>query len=208
MRKVLMVMFMTLDGQAQFPAYDEAPYTNDVEDPMWTPRMGSIDTILLGGNSYTKWAAYWPQQKDRPGASEFQKQFSRFADRAEKVVFSKKTQTPTWENSRIATRKPAEEIAALKSRAGKDIALGGGPRLAQSLLAEDLVDEVLIAVSPSLVGRGKPLFRTVDDPDFADDVIPKGSPGRHDFVLVEAQGLADSQVFLHSAKWLDGEVVM
>lgn len=200
MRKVLMIMFMTLDGRAQFPAYDGPPYTNDAGDPMWTPRLDSIDTILLGGISYRKWASYWPKMKDEPTATAFQKDFSRFAERAQKVVFSESLQKPLWENTRIVKGKLADAIAALKSEKGKDIALGGGPRLAQSLLAENLVDELLILVQPSIVGRGKPLFRTIDEPDFADDVIPKGAPGRHDFVLVEAKGLEDSTVFLHYAR--------
>ncbi len=200
MRKVLMIMFMTLDGQAQFPAYDGPPYTNDVEDLMWKPRFNSVDTILLGGISYSKWAVHWPKIKDDANATPWQKEFSRFADRVEKVVFSRTLKKPLWEHSRIVSGKPAAEIASLKSEKGKDIALGGGPRLAQSLLAEDLVDELLITVQPSIVRTGKPLFRTKDDPDFADDVIPKGAPGRHDFVLLEARGLNDSNVFLHYAR--------
>ncbi len=199
MRKVQMVMFMTIDGQAQFPAYDSAPYTNDAEEPMWKPRFDSIDTIILGGVAYPKWAAFWPQKQDDPKASAWQKEFSRFSNRAQKVVFSKSLQKPLWENTRIVRGTPSEEVAKLKAAPGKDIAVGGGPRIAQSLLAEDLVDEILVLVQPSLVGTGKPLFRTTDDPRYGEDVIPKGAPGRHDFVLVEAKGLADSNVFLHYA---------
>lgn len=200
MRKILMNMFMTLDGQAQFPAYDEPPYTTDVQELMWKPRFDSIDTIILGGVSYAKWAAFWPKMKDEATSTQWQKEFSRFADRAEKVVFSKTLQKPLWENTRFARGKPADEVAAMKSRKGKDIALGGGPRLAQSMLAENLVDELLILVMPSIVGKGRPLFRTSDDPTFTEDIIPKGAPGRHDFVLLEAKGLDDSTVFLHYAR--------
>ncbi len=195
-----MIMFETLDGRAHFPLYDTAPYTDDAEDLMWTPRFESTDTILLGGNSYRKWAEYWPKQKDRPEASDFQKRFSRFADRAEKVVFSKSIPKPLWENSRIVKGPPGPEIAALKAKKGKDIALGGGPRLAQSLLAEDLVDEIILSMSPSIIGHGKPLFRTIDEPDNDEDMVPKNWQGRHDFLLVEARGMPDSQVFLHYAK--------
>lgn len=199
MRKVLMIMFMTLDGQAQFPAYDGPPYTNDAEDLMWKPRFDSIDTIILGGVAYPKWAAYWPTKKDEPKATEWQKEFSRFSNRAEKVVFSKSLQKSLWENTRIVRGAPSEEVAKLKAAKGKNIAVGGGPRIAQSLLAEDLVDEILVQVQPSLIGMGKPLFRTADDPTYPEDLIPKGAPGRHDFVLLEAKALPDSTVFLHYA---------
>lgn len=196
MRKVQMFMFMTIDGQAQFPAYTEAPWTDSVDDPMWTPRMGAIDTIILGGVAYAKWASYWPQKKDEPNANEWQREYSRFANRAKKVVFSKTLQKPLWENTEIVRGSPAEELARIRSHEGGNIAIGGGPRIAQSFLADDLVDEMMVEIQPSLVGRGKPLFKTVDEPEFPEDVIPVGAPGRHDFLLREAQGLKDGTVFL------------
>lgn len=196
MRKVLMIMFMTLDGRAQFPVYPDAGDPSIEEDPMWRPRFHSIDTILLGANSYRAWAAHWPARKDNPKAGEWEKQFSRFADGAEKVVFSKTLEHPTWVNTRIVRGTPAEVIADLRKKEGKNLALGGGPRLAQSFLEADLVDEMLIAVFPSLVGRGKPMFRTADEPDFPEDRIPVGAPGRHDFRLREAYPLSDGSLVL------------
>lgn len=196
MRKVLMMMFMTIDGQAQFPVYSGPPYTEAEDEFMWKPRFHTIDTIILGGIAYSKWAAHWPKRKDDPTASDWEKEFSRFADRAKKVVFSGTLQKPLWENTEIVRGTPTEELSRLRSQKGGDIALGGGPRIVQSFLADDLVDEMLILVMPSIVGRGKPLFRTIDEPDFAEDRIPEGAPGRHDFVLREARGLKDATVFL------------
>ena len=196
MRKIQMFMFMTIDGQAQFPAYAEPPYTDAADDPMWEPRMASIDTIILGANAYRKWAAHWPKQKDNPKASDWQRNYSRFADRCQKVVFSTSLKEPLWENTHIARGTPTEEAARLKAAPGGGIALGGGPRIAQSFLDADLVDEMILEVHPSIVGRGKHLFRTSDDPNFADDVIPIGSPGRHDFLLGEARALNDGTLFV------------
>lgn len=196
MRKVQMFMFMTIDGQAQFPIYTEAPYTEVDDDPMWKPRLGSIDTIILGGVAYPRWAAYWPKKMDDPNANEWQREFSKFSNRAQKVVFSKTLQEPLWENTEIVRGRPAEELARLRMKEGGNIALGGGPRIAQSFLADDLVDEMLIEIQPSIVGRGKPLFKTTDEPGFVEDVIPEGTPGRHDFLLREAKGLKDGTVFL------------
>lgn len=196
MRKVQMFMFMTIDGQAQFPIYTEEPYTLADDDPMWKPRLGSIDTIILGGRAYLKWAAFWPKRKDDPKASEWHKAFSKFADKCEKVVFSKSLKDPAWENTKIVRGTPAEELLKIKAKKGGNIALGGGPRIVQSFLEADLVDEMLIEVQPSLVGIGKPLFKTVDDPDYEQDTIPVGTPGRHDFELREVKGLKDGTVFL------------
>ena len=195
-----MIMFMTLDGVAEFPVYSEAEPSEEEldEDPMWTNRMSKIDTILLGRTSYEKWAGYWPAQRENPGASPFQKAFAAFADEAKKVVFSKTLRSASWKNTAIARGELTREVNRLKSLPGKDMALGGGPRLAQSFLEHDLVDEMLLEVFPSILGRGRPLFNVRQDPDNPKDFVPVGAPGRHDFALLEARKVAgEDTVFLH-----------
>lgn len=49
-------------------------------------------------------------------------------------------------------------VHKLKSRAGKDIYLGGGGELCRSFLQEDLVDELFIGIGPVLLGDGIPAF--------------------------------------------------
>ena len=194
-----MIMFTTLDGIAEFPVYPSEP--GDAEelpdDPMWDPRMDSIDTLLLGRVSYLAWSRFWPAQKNDPKSSDWAKRFSRFADRAEKVVFSKSLKSAEWPNSRIVAGDIRAEVERLKKLPGKDMALGGGPRIAQSFLAERLVDEMLIEVFPSLVGSGKPFFRVQADPNHAEDVVPLGAVGRQDFKLLESRSLKDGTLFLH-----------
>jgi dihydrofolate reductase len=202
MRKVLILMFMTLDGVAEFPDYAEDADSNAAGEgpPMWDSRMDSTDTLLLGRKTYEKWAAYWPGQQNNPSATPFQKEFSRFADRVEKVVFSKTLKSADWQRSRVVRGDLGEEIVRLKSLPGKDMVLGGGPRLAQSFLERDLADELFITMFPSIVGRGRPFFRVVGDPDHSEDVVPLGAWGRHDFKLIEALPLRDGEVLLHYAR--------
>ena len=52
----------------------------------------------------------------------------------------------------------AEEVGALKRRFEGDILLAGSARLAQSLLAADLVDRINLMVFPIVLGTGKRLF--------------------------------------------------
>lgn len=191
-----MIMFMTLDGIAEFPLYDVAP-DDDEDDPMWTPRMDKIDTLLLGATTYGRWYAYWPPKKSDAASSPWAKQFSGFTDRAQKVVFSKSLKKADWQNSRIFPGDPAEEVARLKSQPGMDMAIGGGPRLAQSFLEEGLVDEMLLEIFPSIVGKGKPMFRTSPEPDNPVDVVKPGALGRHDFRLLESRQLSDGTLFVH-----------
>jgi dihydrofolate reductase len=202
MRKVLILMFMTLDGVAELPDYveDAESIAAGEGPPMWDSRMDSTDTLLLGRRTYEKWAGFWPRWKNEPSAGRFMQEFSRFADRAEKVVFSKTLKSADWPKSRIVRGDLGEEVARLKSLPGKDIVLGGGPRLAQSFLERDLADELFITMFPSIVGRGKPLFHVVGNPDHDEDVVPRGAPDRHDFTLIGARPFKNGEVLLHYAR--------
>jgi len=198
MRKVLMIMFMTLDGVAEWPHYEDESETEseDEIDPMWTHRIASIDTLLLGRQTYLKWVSFWPERKNDPSSGPFQKAFSEFADRAEKVVFSKTLPSVEWPNSRIVRGDIGDEITRLKSLPGSDMVVMG-PRLAQSFLDRDLVDELCLDVFPTLVGKGKPLFHVDPNPDNPEDRVPLRAPGRRDFKLVESKPLKDGTIFLH-----------
>lgn len=46
--------------------------------------------------------------------------------------------------------------------AGKDVRIGGGANTIRQYLRERLIDELHIAISPVLLGRGEPLFEGID----------------------------------------------
>lgn len=198
MRKVWLTMFTTLDGIAELPEYPPDPAAPDSpsENPIWSPLMDSIDTLFLGRVTYEAWASFWPMMKDNPDADPFFRSFSRFADRCEKVVFSRTLKTASWQNSRIVTGDLPGEVARLRKLPGRDMAVPGGPQLAQSFLEHDLVDELMLEVSPSLVGTGKSLFRVAPGPGHPDGRVPIGAAGRLDFKPVQAKVLPDGQLFL------------
>jgi len=52
---------------------------------------------------------------------------------------------------------------ARKAAQGKDVALGGGAKVAQQYLAAGLVDEMVISLVPTLLGGGERLFEEVGD---------------------------------------------
>jgi dihydrofolate reductase len=51
---------------------------------------------------------------------------------------------------------------AREAAAGKDVRIGGGPDTIRQYLREGLIDELHIAISPVLLGRGEPLFEGID----------------------------------------------
>jgi dihydrofolate reductase len=52
-------------------------------------------------------------------------------------------------------------VSKIKNEPGKDIWLFGGAELTSSLLNLGLVDEIILAVHPIILGSGKPLFSNV-----------------------------------------------
>lgn len=51
---------------------------------------------------------------------------------------------------------------AREAAAGKDVRIGGGPATIRQYLREGLIDELHLAISPVLLGRGEPLFEGID----------------------------------------------
>ena len=63
----------------------------------------------------------------------------------------------------VAKGNTAEEIATLKQRPGKDLALFGSANLASSLMQLGLIDEIRIFINPLVLGCGNPTFKDVKD---------------------------------------------
>ena len=54
------------------------------------------------------------------------------------------------------------EVEKIRSQPGKDIAVFGGAELLCSLLNYDLVDELSLAICPSLIGKGRAFFPRIE----------------------------------------------
>lgn len=164
MRKVVVQEFVTLDGFASGPngELDFISEAGETADPTSGPFVedqltfiGSVDTILLGAETYRMFAAYWPEQTVET---------QRIADALNgtpKVVFSRTLDSAPWGDwpeARLVAGSAEDEIRRLKAESGKDMVLWGGLTLAQSLMRAGLVDEYSLFVCPSVLGEGKRLF--------------------------------------------------
>jgi dihydrofolate reductase len=168
MRKVVLWIGMSLDGFTS--GVNEqldwlVPHATQPEsEPIFRRLRERCDTVLLGRVNYEGFFGYWPTVKDDPKASRMDVDISRFLDDVPKVVFSRTLREVTWKNSRLAKGSAAEEVAALKRAPGKDILIQNSTRLAQSLLAAGLVDELQIIVAPVALGAGRALFAGLPKP--------------------------------------------
>jgi len=163
-------MMVTLDGfiagpndeMDWLPPFNDEELWKDLHEEMWN-QLKSVDTFLLGRVTYQIWEKYWPAAATNPSSTKSDIKFSHFADKTHKVVFSRTLEKPEWRNTRVVKGNIAEEISKMKQQPGKNLALVGGARIAQTFMKLGLIDEYLITVHPVVLGRGKPLFKDLSD---------------------------------------------
>jgi dihydrofolate reductase len=158
MRKVRLGMNVSLDGFVAGP-HGELDWIFRTMDPAQmesvTEFLHGVDTVLIGHVTYLEQAATWPNQSG---------ELADLLNSHAKVVFSSRLETLAWNNSRLATGSPAEEVARLKQQPGKDIYVTGGATLAQSLSRLGLIDEYNLTIRPVVLGSGMPLFKDMAEP--------------------------------------------
>jgi dihydrofolate reductase len=158
-------MFVTLDGFISGPngELDWMPGTEghldpEVDDYLYN-MLDEMDTMLLGARTYDLFVDYWPAKttKDEIVADKL--------NAMTKVVFSSRPVAPwgRWDNARRAEGTVREEIDRLRTKPGKDMVIFGGATLAQSLTELRVIDEFRLFVTPIILGKGKPLFRVMDN---------------------------------------------
>jgi dihydrofolate reductase len=104
--------------------------------------------LLLGRMTYEIFAAYWPtHDSDWPGINS-----------VTKYVVSKTRTASLWDNTVFINNNVVDEIRRLKQQAGSDLQVHGSGNLIQTLLANDLVDELWLKIFPVTLGKGKRLF--------------------------------------------------
>jgi dihydrofolate reductase len=118
----------------------------------------SVDTMILGANTYAQAKDYWPYADD-------QGEYGQKLNNLTKFVASSKLDEAPWGDFPAATvtRDPAVTIRELKEQSGKDIWLWGSLKLMHSLLDAGVVDEVRMLVCPASRGKGTHVFEDSQD---------------------------------------------
>jgi dihydrofolate reductase len=158
MRKVVASELVSLDGVMGSPQEWAFSYSDDEMEQANASGMAASDALLLGRATYQEFASYWPYQNsaDQP--------YTDYLNSTPKFVVSTTLEEPLeWQNSTLIKGNVAEEITELKRLPGKDITIIGSAALVQSLLADELLDELRLMVHPLVLGGGKRLFQDGGD---------------------------------------------
>ena len=141
MRRVRYSVAMSLDGYIADPAggFDWIVMDPDID---FNDLFKDFDTILMGRKSWevTRAAGGGPAM---PGVATY--------------VISRTLRQQDCPDATVSAD-PAQTVADLRKKTGKDIWLFGGGELFRSLLAQGLVNAVEVGIIPILLGAGLPLL--------------------------------------------------
>lgn len=157
MRNVVLMMSVSLDGFIEGPGRELDWHMVDEElHTHFNEELGAMGGFLDGRVTYELMAEFWPTADTDPSNTGAMVEFARIWRDMPKIVYSRTLEGADW-NTTVARDVVAEEVMALKSRPGGDLALGGAD-LAAAFMRLDLIDEYRIYVHPVVIGGGKRLF--------------------------------------------------
>jgi dihydrofolate reductase len=165
MRKIVVLSFVSLDGVMQAPGGPEEdisggfkyggwtfPYFDEFSGNIMGEQMGMPFDLLLGRKTYDIFAAYWPKQDEKTSS------IATSFNKATKYVVSHHQPKLGWEKSVLIKGDVAAKLKELKRQDGPMLQVHGSGNLIQTLLKNDLVDELWLKIFPVTFGKGKRLF--------------------------------------------------
>ena len=161
MSELVVGTFVSLDGVMQAPGGPEedpqggftlggwtVPYFDEELGKAMGEQMGMPFDLLLGRTTYDLFASYWPDHNEE-GAS---------LNKATKYVVSHSDRELGWGPSQLISGDVVAGIRELKDAEGPMLQVHGSSNLIQTLLRNDLVDELWLKIFPVTLGPGKRLF--------------------------------------------------
>jgi dihydrofolate reductase len=161
--RIVVTEFVSLDGVIEDPGGSEnfthSGWSFEVDrgdegDNFKLDETLSSEALLLGRVTYEGFAQAWPSRE-----GEFADKFNTMP----KYVVSSTLEEPGWNNSTVLKGDIEEEVAKLRREHEGDVVVHGSARLVQTLLDQNLVDELRLMVFPVVLGSGKRLFAETSD---------------------------------------------
>jgi dihydrofolate reductase len=163
MGRIIVTEFVSLDGVMEDPGGSEnfrhggwsfEIGRGDEGDKFKLDEAFASEALLLGRKTYEGFAAAWPSRE-----GEFADKFNTMP----KYVVSSTLAAPEWQNTTVLKGDLGTEVTKLKQEYDGDVVVHGSAQLVQTLLEQDLVDELRLMVYPIVLGSGKRIFGELND---------------------------------------------
>lgn len=145
-RKVVLYIATSLDGYIATEEHD-LNWLLSVEgegDNGYSKFYDTVDTILLGRVTYD-----WIMEHEA----------GNFPYTGKECYVFSRTKRDDNEYVKFVSEDIASFVRKLKNKDGKKIWLVGGGELNHIFIKENLIDEMIVTLSPALLGKGIPLFK-------------------------------------------------
>ena len=153
MSKLIMWNLITLDGFFEGAKSWDLDWHNTVWgeelEQLSLEQLRSADRLLFGRVTCEGMAAYWATADG---------EVAELMNSVPKVVFSRTLQRAEWRNTNLVKGDAAAEVANLKREGDRNTFVFGSADLCATLIRHGLFDEYRLAVTPVILGTGKPLF--------------------------------------------------
>lgn len=161
MRSLIVFNHVSLDGYF-VDANSDMRWAHK-QDPEWTSfaseNASGGGTLVFGRVTYDLMASYWPT----PQALQQNPIVAERMNNLSKVVFSRKLDKASWNNTRLVKGDLVTEVRKLKSEPGEGMAIIGSGSIVSQLAQAGLIDQFQVVVCPVVLGKGRTMFEGVQD---------------------------------------------
>jgi dihydrofolate reductase len=153
MRKVIEYVLVSADGVTENPVamgvgdYQDEAYLRD-----GLGLLEACDAVLFGRRTYEDFANLYG------GGGTHKPMWADRLNEIPKYVFSSTLEKADWGDATIIRGDVVAEVARLKQQVGRSLLVLGHGLLGETLLREQLVDVIDLAIYPFLVGKGRQFY--------------------------------------------------
>jgi dihydrofolate reductase len=138
--KVILLMAMTLDGRIGRDSQHFPDWTGKEDKRLFVEISRRAGVIVMGSKTYDTLDAPLPGRKN--------------------IVMTRRQRHSTDHNLVYTAQRPREIVASLEKEGYQEVVLAGGAQINSLFAADQMIDEIILTISPLVFGCGPSLFST------------------------------------------------
>lgn len=137
--KVTMLMAMTLDGKIGRNPDHFPDWTGKADKKLFVELTRRAGAVIMGSKTFDTIGIPLPGRKNI-------------------ILTRDKNRKSQWDNLIFTDASPREILAGLEKEGFTEVILAGGARINSLFAGENLIDEIIVTISPKIFGTGMSLF--------------------------------------------------